>query len=837
MATSRKSVEFALFGSPRSDAYQPAKSDLEIILNRSGLEFQTYSELTADTNLTYTTGTVHTVEEGEFLVVDGLLYEIAAFDASDNHGVTAGDVKFYEAGPNFSTRARLVEWRARQIANENESQDGYIVTANDVWYKASSGATSVSDIPGFEIINSAGFVSVGSFLTGSETDHTTAFQAAIDSLPDADTIPETLEDGELPSYTLFVPKTADGSRYVITSALDVGKRSLTWLVDGGVRIGSTVDGSNLNWTYLNAPVINERGIHMRGFANKKDNAGFSVTMGSGALGDREAGISGYDPDTVETQAYQHERGSATLYTAIGDNTQVKINGGTNATAFTSTGFTIATPLTEPEARNLRVGMFIDTSGTMDGTGGSTRHTTRLVSWSPESAPDTFVVEQWYKASAVNPYAAAVASTPGDGANVIINPLNKVWGQNSNIFLTETDGATFGYTSGSFFEGGFFNNTGTEADDDFNRNEHPFHFYGIDLSNSGDNGGGHAFLARGSADAKWTTGFRTTGAKIGFHYDGISFNDGSDGFVSSSGYIGTDETYTDGTPNSDFLSRAKVAGAYDNSFRVVGGSPIVELGRRNSTSQPRVTFFADGNASTDDAAYNGQIGFRNDLASLYVDRTGAADPDDATILSFTTESTLKAYLKSTTGGISFEGGDVSFDTDTLHVDETNHRVGFGTTTPDKLVHVYSGASGATGYGFNDQIMVEGSGATGINILHPDASVGAIAFSTPSDSLGAIMSWNYNSGEFRVGARSETGFVALHSGNTETMRLAANGRVAINETVPDYGLDVNGTFGFTPGSSVTPVDNGDVVIEATDNTTLTFKLKGSDGVVRTGTLTLS
>ena len=74
-------------------------------------------------------------------------------------------------------------------------------------------------------------------------------------------------------------------------------------------------------------------------------------------------------------------------------------------------------------------------------------------------------------------------------------------------------------------------------------------------------------------------------------------------------------------------------------------------------------------------------------------------------------------------------------------------------------------------------------------------------------------------------------------TERMRITSAGNVGINETAPDYKLDVNGTFGFTPGSSVTPVDNGDVVFELTDNTTLTIKAKGSDGVVRSGTITLA
>ena len=42
---------------------------------------------------------------------------------------------------------------------------------------------------------------------------------------------------------------------------------------------------------------------------------------------------------------------------------------------------------------------------------------------------------------------------------------------------------------------------------------------------------------------------------------------------------------------------------------------------------------------------------------------------------------------------------------------------------------------------------------------------------------------------------------------------------------------------PLASVTPPNNGDLVVEATSNTTLTFKLKGTDGTVRSGTITLS
>lgn len=43
--------------------------------------------------------------------------------------------------------------------------------------------------------------------------------------------------------------------------------------------------------------------------------------------------------------------------------------------------------------------------------------------------------------------------------------------------------------------------------------------------------------------------------------------------------------------------------------------------------------------------------------------------------------------------------------------------------------------------------------------------------------------------------------------------------------------------SPQSSVTPGSNGQLVVEATSNTTLTWKLKGSDGTVRSSTVTLT
>ncbi len=59
----------------------------------------------------------------------------------------------------------------------------------------------------------------------------------------------------------------------------------------------------------------------------------------------------------------------------------------------------------------------------------------------------------------------------------------------------------------------------------------------------------------------------------------------------------------------------------------------------------------------------------------------------------------------------------------------------------------------------------------------------------------------------------------------------------------GFDVNGNglitgkVSFSPPASVTPATNGYMVFEATSNTTVTLKLKGSDGTVRSAIITLS
>jgi hypothetical protein len=75
-----------------------------------------------------------------------------------------------------------------------------------------------------------------------------------------------------------------------------------------------------------------------------------------------------------------------------------------------------------------------------------------------------------------------------------------------------------------------------------------------------------------------------------------------------------------------------------------------------------------------------------------------------------------------------------------------------------------------------------------------------------------------------------------GNDSITKTALKGNVGIGTTSPSSKLHVNGAIIQKPDTSATPATNGDLVVEATSNTLLTFKLKGTDGTVRTGTIAL-
>ena len=112
------------------------------------------------------------------------------------------------------------------------------------------------------------------------------------------------------------------------------------------------------------------------------------------------------------------------------------------------------------------------------------------------------------------------------------------------------------------------------------------------------------------------------------------------------------------------------------------------------------------------------------------------------------------------------GNVEVGTANLFVDTVNSKVGIGVVSPDKRLHVYTGA---------------GEGNTQLHLQSADR------YSTIQmlDDTGAILF-----GNDRGAMRFITGYDTSLSGGSEAMRILGNGNVGILKTSPATALDVNG-----------------------------------------------
>ena len=224
------------------------------------------------------------------------------------------------------------------------------------------------------------------------------------------------------------------------------------------------------------------------------------------------------------------------------------------------------------------------------------------------------------------------------------------------------------------------------------------------------------------------------------------------------------------------------------------------------------------------------------------RTGVATVSQVALFNSTGLSVTGTL--SSTGNLTVSGGTITTGSTTALSLATSGGTQFiiGHAASSTDYWQVQGSAGAGGEFYT-------VGGTNVNGSFKTKGSGYFSFATAYDSGGPeqvrithtasanryITLTGSNGGAPVIG--TSAGDLAFSPAGSERLRIDASGNVGIGETAPDYKLDVNGTLGFAPGSSVTPVDNGDVVFELTNNTTLTIKAKGSDGTVRSGTVTLA
>jgi len=117
------------------------------------------------------------------------------------------------------------------------------------------------------------------------------------------------------------------------------------------------------------------------------------------------------------------------------------------------------------------------------------------------------------------------------------------------------------------------------------------------------------------------------------------------------------------------------------------------------------------------------------------------------------------------------GNLTVDTNTLFVNASTNTVGIGEASPLGKLHVKTADSGGSAQSTNDELVVEGSGDTGIQILGGSSNDCGIAFGDASDSNVGLMTYNHTSNYMRFKVNA-----------SEALRILNDGKVGIGESSP-------------------------------------------------------
>ncbi|MFZ1947517.1 MAG: hypothetical protein WAW06_08205, partial [bacterium] len=112
-----------------------------------------------------------------------------------------------------------------------------------------------------------------------------------------------------------------------------------------------------------------------------------------------------------------------------------------------------------------------------------------------------------------------------------------------------------------------------------------------------------------------------------------------------------------------------------------------------------------------------------------------------------------------------------------------RVGIGTDSPDRMLHVRRGSSPGTVHASAD-LVLESNDATSIGFISPNTTVQGLRFSDPENTDAGWILYNHGSDNLCFGVDG-----------TERMRIDRYGRVGIGTTGPIEALEVNGTIRVT------------------------------------------
>jgi len=193
------------------------------------------------------------------------------------------------------------------------------------------------------------------------------------------------------------------------------------------------------------------------------------------------------------------------------------------------------------------------------------------------------------------------------------------------------------------------------------------------------------------------------------------------------------------------------------------------------------------------------------------------------------------------------GSYTFDTNTLYVDATNHRVGIGTTTPTNKLHLYQNADSGT-----HSLIIENPNAGAGVSSHTryiagssDVYFGTDGSGTSTTRTNKAYIYNAGAGGVSLQAVNAAGTINFMTGadNAANIRatILANGNVGIGTTSPGGLLTISGTnqnsiwfrssadaAGFIIGRSAFADNNNDFFIYDHSATAFRFNINSAGNV---------
>ena len=219
-------------------------------------------------------------------------------------------------------------------------------------------------------------------------------------------------------------------------------------------------------------------------------------------------------------------------------------------------------------------------------------------------------------------------------------------------------------------------------------------------------------------------------------------------------------YIGNPPAERFTSFAyqDLTGGSGTSFTLdnaVGNPQEIEVFVNNVRQEPGVAYTVSGTGLT----MTGSVASTDDFYVVFQGKAiqTATHPSDRALTA--TDGTF-------TGDASVTG-DLTVDTNTLHVDAANNRVGAGTVSPDTTMHIHTSSAGTVDAVSGGVLTLEKNNHAVLQFLTPNDKKGIIYFGDPDDIDAGRLEYDHSSNSmlFNVNA-------------SERMRIQSGGGISFN-----------------------------------------------------------